>query len=60
MLSRLQRRKRTDKPGEERSCPDPCGERGLRVGTRALTVKRRVRGIVRGQMRQGRSQSKKS
>lgn len=56
MLSRLQRRKRIDKPGEERSCSDPCGERGLRVGTRALTVKRRVR----GQMRQGRSQSKKS
>lgn len=55
MLSRLQMRKRTDKPGEERSCLDRCGERGLRIGTRALTVKRRVR----GQMRQGRSQSKK-
>ena len=60
MLCRLQMRKRTDKPGEERSCPDRCGEGRLRVGTRALAVKRRVRGIVRGQMRQERSQSKKS
>lgn len=43
MLSRLPTRKRADRPGEERSCPDQCGQGTLSVGTRALMVKRSQR-----------------